>query len=111
MAYNPWNAANGILNLKSEWETADEKRRKELENRAKQLYGDLESNGYGNIANQLHNSNYGQAQGVVQNLKNSQAKAGATQVRPYVTSILKGLYGMTDAEANSASAGTRAMAI
>lgn len=98
MAYNLYDGASNILNLKGQWETADEEKRKEIENKAKAHYKNLIDNGYGEVANQLQNSNYQQAQGVVKGI----GKSGKTAGRKYMTDILTGKYGMTQAQANNA---------
>ena len=65
MAYNPYDSANKILNLKGEWEAADEEGRKKVAQDAQKHYDDLIGNNYGDIANQLQGSNYSEAQSIV----------------------------------------------
>jgi hypothetical protein len=68
MAYDPYEAASSILNLKGQWESADEENRKKITQKAKQHYDALIGAGYSDVAKALQNSNYQQAKGVVDTL-------------------------------------------
>jgi hypothetical protein len=98
MAYNVYEAASNILNLKGQWDEADEQTKKKIAQAAQPYYQSLINNGYGNVANNLQKSNAAQAQSVVAGLN----KAGKTPGRDYIKGVLTGKYGMTGAEADKA---------
>jgi hypothetical protein len=71
MAYNPFEAASNILNLKGQWEKADEQNKKRIAETARKYYKDLVKNNFGDIAETLNSSNYTQAKNYVGSLANN----------------------------------------
>lgn len=97
MAFNAQESVNNILNLKGDWEKADEEERNKIQERAKKHYNDLIGNGYGDWATTLRNSNYTQAQEAAKQYKTS----GMTPMRDYLKQGLVGQFGMSPEKADS----------
>lgn len=110
MAFNPYTAVSNIVNFKDNWAKADAEETEDkdakikkllgIEEAAKPYYQQLRDNGYGNIADQLSASNYGQAQQVAADFKN-QGKSGLVAGRNYMTNQLTNKYGLTKQQADS----------
>ena len=100
MAYNPYASVKAIYDFKGMWDDADKngdtEAKKKAAEGAKKYYEDLRSNGYGNIADELNASDYGNSKAI----KDKWAKMGRTSTRDYLYSLGKS-FGMTQSDVDN----------
>ncbi len=100
MAYNPYAHVNAIYNLKGQWDRANKegnvKEMQKAESDAAEYYRRLTDNGYSDVADALHASNYEQAKSI----NDKWAKMNKTPTRDYFYSLGKSR-GMSKADVDS----------
>lgn len=86
MAYNPYNDVNEIYKAGKAWQAEKKKNKKdEIQNRAKQYYNNLSSNGYADTADLLSKSNSEKREKIANKFKTF----GKTATRPYLYTLGK----------------------
>lgn len=97
MAYNPYSAVNAIYKLKGQWNKAnsagDDAAKNSAAEKAQAYYNQLIKNGYQNVASELTDANYEQAEKV----RNKWAKMDKTATRPYLYTLGQ-KYGMSNSD-------------
>lgn len=101
MGYNSYSDIEKIVGLKGAYDEAKKKNDRQgmntAANSAQQYYSALERNGYGDVANQLKNSGYSDAQ----KIQTAAGTKGKTAIRPYYYNLAK-QYGMNQSDVDNA---------